>query len=1078
MESQSENINARSEGIENSTWGSLHDSELNLALKEQSSKQSINEEICTDIDTDVDDNFSKNLDNFTSPTKVRKSSNNRLGTSSKHSISEDWGSMNDSQFISFVNKLSQSNISLAPEEGNNNFTEIPDVSVAEVDKTIPIQHSTPSRNPGVISSSPVMFAQKFPYTSENDDDIKDQLSNLSQEDVMTREDYEDSDKYAFEDYEGYFKAKTAKQHKQGEEYSNFLKKNDDSNVTYLPLFKNCAIHVNGRTDPDILQLRKLIVLYGGKYVHYLSSKGAATHIIAESLPPRKRIQFGNCKVVTPKWIVDSIENKRLLNWADYRLDQLGDYGQQIINFATKLDPKVKEKNDVVKDLEFIEDLVDNDDHDVTNVEQKKDHTDNTVQVPRRKESSNNNEVEIVTRKMIDSGINAKHPDFLKIFFSKSRLHHLSTWKSDLRSEFLNKAIMVLKERKTDDFHKSSFADRVILHVDFDCFFATVSAKLQNPPIDVLKVPCCVTHGGASADIASCNYVARKYGVRNGMWFSNAQKLCSDIVSMPYQFDEYERISKIFYNELLSLNIDSILPVSIDEALIDITSIYTENPEGIENSIKNIKNTLDLKTGCSVSCGAGKNVLLAKLSLKKAKPNGTHTIIGDDATVLKFLDDINVKSLPGFGDKMFEKLISHFGNWKEEEFTLKNLRDISESKLKSVFGVKLGTTLFEYARGIDPTSIDVLSDPDKYLRKSLSIDVNWGIRFDDDIQVETFLHQLATELSKRLVNIEMLGSTITLKLSVRHPNAPIEPAKYLGMGYCNFVSKSAKLGINTNTISVLSSEMKYLWRFLNIEPKELRGVGVSMNKLVSTAFAKVDIDSQMKLQFKTALKKQIREPEEVLALNKDLCLESKHSILSLGKGDSPSKTKIQEDPYIGEIDWEVFDKLPTDLQREIKDELRRRKLQSSPKKRKAFANNKDIAHLLSPQKKTPAHSDIGENVFLITPQKVAKHKTKELIFQGIPASNEESLIEKLIIWIDFTIDEKNGIYDKDLELFKDFMIKLLSVKDLLRYKRILSALSVYLESKRKCLGYTRWKNELDHFNYLLDEQSYYEFQFKF
>lgn len=32
-----------------------------------------------------------------------------------------------------------------------------------------------------------------------------------------------------------------------------------------------------------------------------------------------------------------------------------------------------------------------------------------------------------------------------------------------------------------------------------------------------------------SEIASCNYEARKFGVKNGMFFGNAKQLCPDIV---------------------------------------------------------------------------------------------------------------------------------------------------------------------------------------------------------------------------------------------------------------------------------------------------------------------------------------------------------------------------------------------------------------------------------------------------------------------------------------------------------------------------------------------------------------------
>lgn len=38
-----------------------------------------------------------------------------------------------------------------------------------------------------------------------------------------------------------------------------------------------------------------------------------------------------------------------------------------------------------------------------------------------------------------------------------------------------------------------------------------------------------------SEIASCSYEARKYGIKNGMFFGSALKLCPDLKAIPYDF---------------------------------------------------------------------------------------------------------------------------------------------------------------------------------------------------------------------------------------------------------------------------------------------------------------------------------------------------------------------------------------------------------------------------------------------------------------------------------------------------------------------------------------------------------------
>lgn len=50
-----------------------------------------------------------------------------------------------------------------------------------------------------------------------------------------------------------------------------------------------------------------------------------------------------------------------------------------------------------------------------------------------------------------------------------------------------------------------------------------------------------------AEIASCNYVARKAGVKNGMFMGRAKSLCPELQTIPYDFDGYKRVSQKLYD---------------------------------------------------------------------------------------------------------------------------------------------------------------------------------------------------------------------------------------------------------------------------------------------------------------------------------------------------------------------------------------------------------------------------------------------------------------------------------------------------------------------------------------------------
>src|SRR5205085_2975549 len=75
-----------------------------------------------------------------------------------------------------------------------------------------------------------------------------------------------------------------------------------------------------------------------------------------------------------------------------------------------------------------------------------------------------------------------NPSFLKSYFDQSRLHHLSTWKADLKSQM--QQLTSSRPRR----HHPKPQQRWILHVDFDCFFCSVSLisrpELKDKPVCV------------------------------------------------------------------------------------------------------------------------------------------------------------------------------------------------------------------------------------------------------------------------------------------------------------------------------------------------------------------------------------------------------------------------------------------------------------------------------------------------------------------------------------------------------------------------------------------------------------------
>lgn len=112
---------------------------------------------------------------------------------------------------------------------------------------------------------------------------------------------------------------------------------------------------------------------------------------------------------------------------------------------------------------------------------------------------------------------SQNPTFLANYFAQSRLSHLSLWKEELKNHVAK--LQPNDERPTRVKKLTGLPSdrRIIMHVDFDCFF--VSAGLTSR-LELKGKPVAVCHSdggvGSTSEIASCSYEARAMGVASTM----------------------------------------------------------------------------------------------------------------------------------------------------------------------------------------------------------------------------------------------------------------------------------------------------------------------------------------------------------------------------------------------------------------------------------------------------------------------------------------------------------------------------------------------------------------------------------
>jgi DNA polymerase IV (DinB-like DNA polymerase) len=347
--------------------------------------------------------------------------------------------------------------------------------------------------------------------------------------------------------------------------------------------------------------------------------------------------------------------------------------------------------------------------------------------------------------------------------------------------------------------------RIILHIDMDYFFAQIEER-ENPqfkgkPIVVGADP---KEGKGRGVVSAASYSARKYGIHSALPISKAYQLCPTAIFLPVNMALYQKVSE----EIMAI-VKKYSPtfeqVSLDEAFLDLSYIFYgrekctigkpwEKAKGIAEKLKK---EIYEKEKLTSTIGIGPNKLIAKMTSKKAKPNGLLVIKPDQ--VKKFLEPLDIDDLPGIGPKTAEKL-REIGINK-----IKELKNLSKTKLKDIFGV-VGETFYEKIRGIDeePVSNEEII---KSIGKEHTFEKDTR---DPEIIFENF-EQMIKQVHQELLENNFSFKTMTVI------------CRYQGF---ETHTKSKTLKTPTNDLKILKSEaQKLLLKFLIENPKLIRLIGV-------------------------------------------------------------------------------------------------------------------------------------------------------------------------------------------------------------------------------------------------------------
>ena len=253
---------------------------------------------------------------------------------------------------------------------------------------------------------------------------------------------------------------------------------------------------------------------------------------------------------------------------------------------------------------------------------------------------------------------------------------------------------------SENISLSEIEKRIIFHIDFDYFYAQCE-EIRKPELRNIPSVVCVYSGREedSGVVSTCNYEARKNGVKAAMPIKLAKSKLKDVHSMflptdmPYYHEISTKAMKIIqnYGELFE-------QVSVDECYMDFTKITNSDFDDAKIFAVSLQKSIKDQIKLTCSIGVGPNKLIAKIASGINKPNGITVVRLEDAK--QFISNCKIDDIPGIGPKTSKKL---------EMLGIKSVSDISKKgifELRDALGYKIATFLVNASNAIDYSQIKV------------------------------------------------------------------------------------------------------------------------------------------------------------------------------------------------------------------------------------------------------------------------------------------------------------------------------------------------------------------------------------
>ena len=236
-------------------------------------------------------------------------------------------------------------------------------------------------------------------------------------------------------------------------------------------------------------------------------------------------------------------------------------------------------------------------------------------------------------------------------------------------------------------------DRVILHCDLNCFFASVE-MLSHPEVRDIPMAVCGDPASRHGIILAKNDPAKHLGVKTAETVWQAKRKAPGLVLLPPHHGLYREYSRQV-NGIYEQFTDLVESFGIDESWLDITGslhLFGGDAKAVADEIRR---RVKAETGLTVSVGVSFNKVFAKLGSDYKKPDATTVISRENWR------DI-VWPLP-VGDLLYVGQAAREVLGRHGIKTIGELAAVEEDKLTEWMG-KMGRELHLYANGLEHSPV--------------------------------------------------------------------------------------------------------------------------------------------------------------------------------------------------------------------------------------------------------------------------------------------------------------------------------------------------------------------------------------